>query len=89
MLRFLPGRIKHDRRLQRLVLPACAIVIASILLALVLDLGARNAGSPAQRAARLAETGDLESADRLYWQALASKVDLETFVAFIDNRASG
>lgn len=70
------------------MLPACAIVVASIVLALVLDLGARNAGSPAQRAARLAETGDLESADRLYWQVLASKVDLETLVAFLDNRAA-
>ncbi|MCM2314422.1 MAG: PrsW family intramembrane metalloprotease, partial [Thermoanaerobaculia bacterium] len=88
MLRFLPGRLRHDRRLQRLVLPACTIVAASIVLALVLDVTARNAGSPAQRAARLAEAGDLESADRLYWQALASGVDLETLVAFIDNRAS-
>ena len=74
--------------MQRLVLPASAIVVASVVIALALHFGVNGTASPAQRAAQLAAMGDLGAADKLYRDELASKVELATLIEFIDNRAT-
>jgi len=88
MLRFLPHRLQNDRRLRRLVLPAVAIAFASVLIALVIHLASSVEGSVSDRAARLAGMGDFEEADKLFVEALSSKTEFTTLIAFIDNRAA-
>jgi len=56
-----------------LVLPACAIVLTSIAIAIALHAGIHNMGNPSQRAARLSAMGDLETADSLYREALSAR----------------
>jgi len=88
MLRLLPRRLQQDRRLRRLVLPAVAIALASFLVALVIHVASSVEGSASDRAARLAGMGDFEAADELFVEALSSKTDFPTLIAFIDNRAA-
>ncbi|MBI2213567.1 MAG: PrsW family intramembrane metalloprotease [Acidobacteria bacterium] len=88
MLRLLPRRLQHDRRLRRLVLPALAIAASSIVIALVLHSLSGATVTASDRAIKLAAMGDLESADRMFVEALSAKTDFETLIAFIDNRAA-
>lgn len=62
--------------------------MVSILVALAIHFASGIEGSALDRARRLAETGDFEAADKLLSEALSSKIDFETLIAFIDNRAA-
>lgn len=88
MLRFLPRRLRDDRRLRWLVLPAILISAASVVAAIVLHVATGGDEPVEERAARLAAMGDVAAADRLYAEALSTSVEFDTLIAFIDNRAA-
>jgi protease PrsW len=71
------------------VIAVGAVVVASILSGIAVDLALARRGTPVERADRLSSRGEHAKADLLYRQALeAGPVDLPTLVALIDNRAA-
>lgn len=70
------------------MIPIAVVVVASIALAITLQLISSRAGSTLDRAAHFASQGEFENAEALYWATLRSgPVELATVVALIDNRA--
>jgi RsiW-degrading membrane proteinase PrsW (M82 family) len=76
------------RRAIRLWVPAVVIGLLSIIAA-QLSWAWLNRGRPiAEQARRVAEAGDLDTAERLYWQIVRSHpTDLENWIRFIDVHA--
>jgi protease PrsW len=83
-------RLVRSRRIWTLVVPAILIGIISLFAALIVSRSEQEEVRPADRAAWVAERGDLAGADLLYWDALRTarrEEQLEIVIALIDNRA--
>jgi protease PrsW len=83
-------RLVRSGRIRTLVVPALVIGFVSLLAALIVTGMEREEVTAAERAAWVAQRGDLAGADLLYWDALLSaspEERLEIFIALIDNRS--
>src|ERR1700682_2615379 len=77
------------RRALRLWVPAAVIGILSVVTAQLSWVWVNRDRPIAERAGRVAEMGELDTAERLYWQILRSHpADLESWIRFIDVHAA-
>lgn len=73
---------------QRLWTPVFAIAVASVVAALLASALTHRNETPAERIGRIANMGELETAERLAWQELQSHPgDLQLWLRFIDIHA--
>lgn len=88
-MRLILHRLRNDRALQRLVYPIVAIIAASFVVGIALDVISARTGSLDERARQLSARGSYLDAEALYWETLQAKgADLPTLIALIDNRAA-
>ena len=77
------------RRAIRLWVPAAVIGVLSIIAAQLSWVWVNRDRPIAEQAGRVAEMGELDTAERLYWQILRSHpADLESWIRFIDVHAA-
>jgi RsiW-degrading membrane proteinase PrsW (M82 family) len=67
---YLKPRLRPWLRRWQVYLPAAVIVVLGVIIGVVLDLLLGTVTPILWRAERTAETGDLATAERLYWQAI-------------------
>jgi RsiW-degrading membrane proteinase PrsW (M82 family) len=67
---YLKPRLRPWLRRWQVYLPAAVIVVLAIVIGIVLDLLLGTVSPTLWRAERTARTGDLVTAERLYWQAI-------------------